>query len=204
MHERYEYRTIRIERAAWPTVAAAVYGSVADAVREAGGVMFGLWRGEIGWWSDEGAVITAWSDEPRHELLDGIPGVIDARVERVRATVRPVEPSPPSMDGVYAHRWFEFAPDDWDEFVDLSQGAWPDFEGAHDGTTVVGLFRGVDDPSRALLLTRYPSLAMWEQSRPYNPNAKEGLEQARARFLRRAELTERTGVVVSRLVTAPA
>lgn len=204
MHERYEYRTIRVERAAWPTVATAVHGSVADAVREAGGVVFGLWRGEIGWWSDEGAVITAWSDEPRHELLDKIPGVIDARVERVQATVRPIEPTPPSMDGVYAHRWFEFAPDDWNEFVDLSQGAWPDFEGAHDGTTVVGLFRGTDDLSRALLLTRYPSLAMWEQSRPYNPDAKEGLEQARARFLRRAELTKRTGVVVSRLVRAPA
>ena len=205
MHERYEYRTIRIERAAWPSVAAAVHGTVADAVREAGGVLFGLWRGEIGWWSDEGAVLTAWpaGGAPRHDLLDGIVGVADSQVERVEATVRPVAPEPPDADGVYAHRWFAFDPSDWDEFLELSEGAWPDFEAAHDGTSVIGLFRSLDDPGRALLLTRYASLAMWERSRPYNPDPAAGVEEARRRFQRRAELTRRTGVVVSRLVRAP-
>ncbi len=205
MYERYEYRTIRIERAAWPKVAAAVHGSIADLVRESGGSVFGLWRGEIGWWNDEGAVLSAWPEgtEPSHHVLNEIPGVTDSTIERVAATVRPVEPTPPTQDGVYAHRWFEFDPGDWDEFVELSQGAWPDFEGAHDGTRVIGLFRSLDDPGRALLLTRYASLAMWEQSRPYNPNPSEGLDSARARFMRRAELTLRTGVRLSRLVPPP-
>jgi hypothetical protein len=202
MHERYEYREIRIERASWPKVASAVYGSVADAVRDAGGSVFGLWRGEIGWWNDEGAVMSAWRPgaDPVHESLDGIAGVLSSTVERLEATVRPVEVTPPDADGVYAHRWFEFVPDDWDEFVDLSQGAWPDFESAHDGTKVIGLFRSLDDPGRALLLTRYASLAMWEQSRPYNPNPADGTQDARARFMRRAELTKRTGVRLTRLV----
>jgi hypothetical protein len=197
MHERYEYRTIRIERGAWPPVAAAV--SALD-LAEAGGALFGLWRGEIGWWNDEGAVMTSWTSAPVHELLDGLPGVLDSTVERVEATVRPVEPEPPTTDGVYAHRWFEVAADDVDEFIELSTGAWPDFERAHDGTEVIGLFRGIDDPGRLLLLTRYASLAMWEQSRPYNPNPSEGTDAARAKFMRRAELTRRTGVRLSRLV----
>lgn len=204
MHERYEYGPIRIERASWPKVADGVHGRITEAVRDAGGVLFGLWRGEIGWWTDEGAVMTAWppGTEPAHTALDDIPGVVHSSIERLEATVRPAEPDPPSQDGVYAHRWFEFAPDDWDEFVELSRGAWPDFESTYDGTRVIGLFRSVDDPSRALLITRYASLAMWEQSRPYNPNPSEGTDAARKRFARRAELTLRTGVRLGRLVRA--
>lgn len=202
MHERYEYRPLRIERAAWPRVAQAVHGAVAEAVQNAGGTIFGLWRGEIGWWSDEGALLTAWpaGTDPVHEATDGIAGVVESSIERLEATVRPETPEPPTEDGVYAHRWFEFDPDDWDEFLELSQGAWPDFEGAHDGTRVIGLFRSLDDSSRALLLTRYASLAMWERSRPYNPNPAAGLDEARKRFLRRAEITRRTGVRLGRLL----
>lgn len=202
MHERYEYRSIRIERASWPRVATGVHGSIAEAVCEAGGTIFGLWRGEIGWWTDEGVVMSAWPPGTAtvHDALDGIPGVVSSTIERVEATVRPTRPDPPTADGVYAHRWFEISPSDWDEFVELSQGAWPAFESAHDGTQVVGLFRSLDDDGRVLLVTRYASLAMWERSRPYNPTPAEGTGEARARFMRRAELTKRTIVRVGRLV----
>jgi hypothetical protein len=205
MHERYDYRSIRIERAAWPRVIRAVHSSTAEAVRNAGGTLFGLWRGEIGWYTDEGVVITAWpaGTEPVHDATDGIAGVVSSTVERIEATVRPIEVEPPESGGVYAHRWFEIAPGDWDEFAGLSQAAWPDFESAHDGTRVIGLWRSLDDPSRVLLLTRYASLAMWELSRPYNPTPAPGTQDARERFMRRAELTRRTVVRLGRLLPPP-
>src|SRR5205814_658911 len=68
VEERYEYRKIRIERAAWRKVAEAVHGDCADAVEQAGGSLFGLWRGEIGFHNDDGIVMTAWPahTEPDH------------------------------------------------------------------------------------------------------------------------------------------
>lgn len=209
MHEPYEYRTIRIERGAWAKVADAVRGPVAEAVASAGGSVFGLWRGEIGWHTDEGALVTAWprGGDQAHELLEATPEVIDSviasSVEPVVATVRPVEPTPPTEDGIYAHRWFEIASEDWPEFVELSQGAWPEFEAAF-GARIIGFWRSLDSEAgrdRVLLVTRYPSLAVWERSRPYAPEPVEGVAEARRRFLRRAELTQRTIVRISRLVT---
>lgn len=207
MEERYEYRTIRIARGAWRSVAAATYGPATRRLAAAGGSIFGLWRGEIGWHSDEGVVMSAWpaDAEPDTTVLDDIDGVVDSSVELLVATVRPTSPDPPTADGVYAHRWFECAERDWPEFLELSQGAWPDFEGAFDGTNIVGFWRSLETPAglvRVLLVTRYPSLSTWERSRPYAPEAVPGAEQARAKFLRRAELTERTIVRITRLVTA--
>ena len=128
-------------------------------------------------------------------------GVEILSTERLVPTVRPTSDVAVSGDGVWAHRWFEIDPSNLDEFVELSAGAWPQFESAHDGTQVFGLFHSQDDPSRLLLVTRYASLAMWEQSRPYNPSPTEGTDQARANFMRRAELTRRTIVRVGRLLT---
>jgi hypothetical protein len=190
VHERYGYAQIRVERASWSRVSK----SLSDAN------VFGLWRGEIGWYADEGALMTVGATVPA-----SIDGVISAVAFELEATVRPVDTTPPAQDGIYAHRWFEVQPDAVEEFIELSTGAWPDFEGAHDGTRVIGLWRRVDGslPSAHLLLvTRYASLAMWEQSRPYNPSPTPGTESARERFMRRAELTLRTGVRVGRLLGA--
>lgn len=175
----YHYRTVRIERGAWPRVAAALPGT------------YGIWRGEIGWHNDEGAIM---STQPLPEDIDGVTHASDVPLE---ATVRPTTEAPPRQDGIYAHRWFEFDPADWDEFLELSEGAWPDFEATF-GVRIVGLWRSADAPDRALLITRYPSLAVWESSRPYAPGP--GAEEARKRFVRRAELTRRTIVRVTRLV----
>ncbi len=207
MEERYEYRTIRIKRGGWREVAVAIHGTVARTVADSGGSIFGLWRGEIGWHTDEGVVMSAWppDTEPVHAALDGISGVIESSIDRVVATVGPVSPEPPTTDGVYAHRWFECSEEDWPEFLDLSEGAWPDFERAFDGTRIIGFWRSLGAPDgrvEILLITRYASLATWERSRPYAPEHVPGAEQARAKFIRRAELTERTIVRITRLVGA--
>lgn len=205
MEERYEYRTIRVERGGWRKVGAAVHGEVTEAVTRAGGALFGLWRGEIGFHNDEGVVMSAWParTEPDATTTEAIPSVLDSSAERLVATVRPLTPEPPTEDGIYAHRWFETTEDHWAEFVDLSQAAWPDFEGAFPGVRIVGLWRSLDaaPPAvRVLLVTRYPNLAVWERSRPYEAERVPGVDEARRRFMRRAELTERTIVRIARLV----
>lgn len=187
MGDRFEYRTLRIERAAWRRVDAAV---------RAGVTPFGLWRGEIGWYTDQGALMSA-PGQPVPDVLDGVVASTSIALE---STVRPVDALPPTADGLYAHRWFEIEAGTLDEFVALSAGAWPDFERAHDGIRVVGLWHKVDVPEHLLLLTRYPSLASWEQSRPYSPTPTPGTDEARARFRRRAEITIRTVVRIGRLV----
>jgi hypothetical protein len=202
--ERYEYRSIRIERAAWRKVAEAVHGECAEALQRAGGSVFGLWRGEIGFHNDEGVVISAWPrGEPDLDATDGLPGVLESNVDSLVATVRPTSTEPPTDDGVYAHRWFETTEENWTEFVELSQAAWPDFEGAFPGTRIVGLWRSHLTPPpvvRALLITRYPTLAVWERSRPYEAERVPGVDEARRKFMRRAELTDRTIVRVARLM----
>jgi hypothetical protein len=205
VEERYDYRLIRVERGAWRKVAEAVHGECAETVNRAGGAVFGFWRGEIGFHNDEGVVITAWPPrtEPDHAATDGLPSVIDATIERLVATARPTAPEPPLDDGVYAHRWFETTEEHWPEFVELSVAAWPDFEGSFPGTRIVGLWRSLDTKPpavRALLITRYPTLAVWERSRPFEGEQAPGMDRARGAFLRRAELTERTIVRITRLV----
>lgn len=150
--------------------------------------------------------MTTWPQRsaPDQTVADGIASVLELGTERLVATVRPADPEAPVDVGIYAHRWFETTDEHWPEFIDLSQAAWPDFEGAFPGVRVVGLWRSlaVDSPVvRALLITRYPTLAVWERSRPYEAERVPGIDEARRRFLRRAELTERTIVRICRLVT---
>jgi len=115
------------------------------------------------------------------------------------ATARPASTEPLQRGGVFALRRFELhRPDDWDEFLNLSVEAWPEFEKTNDAR-IEGLFRfvGVGDGSgaadEALLVTRYPSLAVWESSRTtINPSTASGRN-----FLRRRELTRRSVVRIA-------
>ncbi len=201
MNEPYLYDSIRIERGGWSSVAEAA----ADTVASAGGVLFGIWRGEIGWHNDEGVVLSAWpaAAGPGEARLDDVPGILEWSRERVVATVRPTAPDPPELDGVYAHRWFECADRDWAEFLELSESAWPDFERTFDGTRIIGFWRSADaseGEARILLVTRYASLAAWERSRPYAPDPVAGAAEAIRKFRRRAEITRRTIVRIGRRV----
>ncbi len=207
----YEYRTIRVKRGSWPQLADAVFGPVDAATREVGGSVFAVCAGLIGFASDEGTIIRAWADDAALALeaertLAAADVVIESTVRRLRPTGRPLDSTPPRTPGVYAHRWFWLQPQDWDEFQRLSEdGIWPFFES--DGCEIVGLWRSAEPApvSAALLITRYPSVAHWERTRLQSTEAPPGADEKLYRRAqdaggRRAELTERTIVRLTRLV----
>lgn len=207
----YEYRTIRVARASWPQLAQAVFGPVDDETRSAGGSLFALFAGVIGFSSDEGVLVRAWPDDLALTREAGrtraaAPAVIESAVERLVPSVRPLDATPPRTAGVYAHRWFWLQPQDWDEFQRLSEdGVWPFFES--DGCQIVGLWRSTEPGPlcKALLVTRYDSAAHWERTRLQSPTAPAGADEnlyrrAQDAARRRAELTERTIVRLTRLI----
>ncbi len=205
----FESRLIEVPAGSWPRVVPAITGPGASAVAARGGSLFGLFVAQIGLPSHQGLVLTAWSDTDALArgagfAVDGVSGVRTVSSERVEATVRPTEAVPRTEPGVYAHRWFEIADADWPEFLELSQAAWPEFEKSF-GVEVQGLFRSLDaeaPDARVLLITRYPSLAVWERSRrPAGPGLEQ--EASFACFRRRARLTRSTVVVTTRLAGAP-
>lgn len=203
MHDHYDHRTIECRPHAAAGVLDHLRGPGRAAVEGAGGTLVGIFTPLIGLASTQLMILTGWSDEPgdRGRLAhDGHDDVVGAAHEHVVATVRPAEPRTLDAPGVHAHRWFELADADWPEFLHLSQEAWPGFESGF-GAEIVGLFRSaeVEPPSaRALLLTRYPDLATWEQSRMRGEVSSEEAE-VRARFVRRHTLTRRTVVTATNL-----
>ncbi len=203
-HPFYEYRRIRVAPRSWRRVGPALHERSA-AVEAAGGVLFGVFVGQIGLGANEGVVLTAWPERAALEnarvVVAGVDEVIESRVERWTSTVRPVEPKPPEAAGVYAHRFFELRDESWPEFLELSDGAWPSFERTN-GVRVLGFWRSLDvEPpqARVLLLTWYPSLAVWENSRGHRPDTKTEPETWQ-RFVRRAELTEDSVVFTTQLL----
>jgi hypothetical protein len=202
MHETYEYLSFHAKPRCLPRVAARILEVGPAAVARGGGTLYGLWVGQIGLGSNEGILVTA-GEPSALRVLEGVEDVADSRLERLVATVRPERPVPPLEPGVYAHRWFELQDADWPEFVELSTGAWPEFERSFD-SQILALWRSRDvelPRARALLLTRYPSLAMWERSR--GESARSERESAVwQRFVRRHQLTDSTVVFVTRLLKA--
>ena len=157
------------------------------ALRDELGPVWGLFAPQIGAASETVEVIVAGE----------LPSVASSTVEVAHplvATVRPTDTTPLTDDGVFALRWFRIVADDWPEFLALSEGAWPGFEGANEGVRIHGFFRTPDDPTRVLLVTRYPSLASWETSR----NAPD--DAGGANFRRRHELTVSTIVRTYRAI----
>jgi hypothetical protein len=212
----YEYRTVRIPRGAWPGVARSVHGEVAAAVSGSGGAIVGLFAGLIGLASDEGVILIGWPDAetlaacaPR--AIGRAVDIVDSTVERLAPSARPLDVSPiapSSPSDVYAHRWFWLQPQDWPEFVTLSEtGVWPYFES--DGCRIIGLWRSMEPGplAKALLITRYPSVAHWERTRLQSPDPPPGADErlyasAREAGRLRARLTERSVVSLTRLLDA--
>jgi hypothetical protein len=204
MTKIYEYRTFRIERGSWRRLIAAA----SDAATTGDGAMFALFAGIIGFATDEGALMRAWSDGDglaARAQASAAFGFIESSVDRLAPTARPLDATPPREPGVYAHRWFWLQAQDWPEFVSLSEeGVWPYFEA--DGCRIVGLWRSIDagSPARALLITRYDSVSHWERTRVQSEDAPSGVDErlyraARDAVRRRAELTERSIVRLTRL-----
>lgn len=153
----------------------------------------------VGWASDEAAVILAGVD--RGELRSAALEAGGRDVRSLTPTARPTD-GPPVVGGgvVVALRWFDLAAADWDEFLELSVGAWPAFESSFDAG-ILGLFRvsDVEPPgAMALLVTRYASLAVWEESRSVLAARSGSLAHSGRRFLRRHELTRRSVVRIGR------
>jgi len=206
----YEYRTMRIERGGWPALARTIAEHIDEATRAAGGSSFALFAGVIGMANDEGVLMRAWPD------IDAVgkhaaatlerAAIVESSVERLTPGPRPLDATPPREDGVYAHRWFWLQPADWTEFQTLSEdGVWPYFES--DGCRIVGLWRSMEPGplAKALLITRYPSVAHWERTRLQSPDAPPGAdarlyERARTAARRRAEITIRSVVSLTRLL----
>ena len=158
------------------------------AVRDEVGAVWGVFTPQIGAASETLEVIVP------GELASPATARVASTTE-LTATVRPTSDDPlPLDDGVWALRWFEIDPSDWDEFLALSEGAWPGFEAANPGTRIHGFFRAGADGERVLLVTRYPSLAAWETSRNVDDDG------GRANFRRRHELTRSTIVRTYRLI----
>lgn len=203
MHEHYEYRRIRIAPRSWRAAVEHVRGPGRAAVESHGGSLFGFWRGQIGLGADEGVIISSWpgAGEPTEHgaaVIEGMTPLVESSHERLVATVRPTTTEPPPEQGIYAHRWFDIQESSWPEFLELSEAAWPEFESSFD-TRIIGFWRSLDVESpraRVLLLTRYASLAVWEESRP-TPSSARGAGGFSERFIRRHQLTDSTIVVTT-------
>ncbi|MHB1486301.1 MAG: hypothetical protein ACYCS7_04415 [Acidimicrobiales bacterium] len=152
----------------------------------------------IGFASDEIPVLAASSDTPSNEPMAGIAGGGDiTQHEHLTSTARPQSAAPPEFtSGPVALRWFEVESRHWDEFLDLSASAWPDFEASYEAR-VWGLFRagnGPQDTARSLLVTQYASLAEWERSRQAITTDNGAGAEAGERFRRRHQITKWTMV----------
>jgi hypothetical protein len=188
---RYAYHFATLADATAPTAAAFAAHLATTArpqITAAGGELLGLFLPQLGFASNQRAILCRWPSEPA-PWLDGCPGVAGWVTDQLSATVRPADDDRVRPGGIVVHRWFVIDPADREEFVELSNGAWGGFEGEFE-TTVFGLFaaeaQAEDGASmRMLLMTRYGSHADWDVSR--RPNA----ESAR-RFARRRELTKLT------------
>ena len=175
------------------------------AVEAAGGQLLGLFTPQIGWHARQAALLVGWAAgaDGRDKAVDELatlPGVRTARRDRLEATARPGAADRLRPEGIYTHRWFVIDTSSLAEVVSLSTQAWPDFEAQFD-SNIFGLFKAsasAEDQAagvtRLLLMTRYGSHGVWEESRDSSPKAM-------AAFARRQKLTRDTWVA-SVLLTA--
>jgi len=151
---------------------------------------------QLGWAANEAAALV--TGEIAEAALQG-PPIAAIQKRRLSPTVRPTGAARPRPGGIHVHRWFVVKSGDVDEFVSLSQQAWPSFE-AQFAASIFGLFRAQEtDAERAagetslLLLTRYHDHGVWEASRDPTTDAMQI-------FQRRQSLTLRTRACSSLLV----
>ena len=190
----YEYRSLELARgrAAWTALATHIRDSARNAVAKAGGELLGLFSPQLGFASNEAAVLTRWRsgvrDAPSAFVL---PEVVCSLRETLTPTVRPLDGQNLRTGGIYVHRWFTIDSERTAEFIDLSNRAWGNFEGAYD-TEIFGLFTAEANEEdtrtsaqRLLLLTWYRDHGVWEASR-------EQPREANSLFAQRHVLTRST------------
>jgi hypothetical protein len=107
----------------------------------------------------------------------------------------------PAIGGIVTRRWFILPRDDVDELIDISTRAWTGCEADTAGHPY-GLWRDARDTpegaAQVMLMTHYPSLNAWEQSRYWKPSAEAQARRAEwgALFARRRAMLLDTRVEV--------
>ena len=143
------------------------------AIASTGGEVLGLFRGQLGFASNEAVMLLRFKSAIRDRLreIDRAPGVVAMHPEVLTPTVRPKDEAVLTGGGIYVHRWFNVDADSVADFISLSNRAWTNFEGSY-ATEIFGLFtaeRTAQDvregAGRLLLLTYYASHGVWEASR---------------------------------------
>jgi hypothetical protein len=173
---------------------------------DAGIAVRGVWAGIFGIAGNELIVVT--SAPPDLDLRAGVEAVVGAwdgvavaEQHPIAPTVRPLDSSRLTREGLYVFRYFDMRRGDIDEFISLSLTGWPSFEGADEfDSAPQGLFitepsEAGADPDRAsmLLVTWYDGLASWQRSRQFP-------EAAREAFRKRGVLTLRSIAYATRLL----
>jgi hypothetical protein len=202
----YLHHRIDCEPLAWSAVAKAL-AAKATTIEAAGGLLYGIWRSQIGQPRDTLNAITTWSKAGTGQAacMDMLGSIASVRAQDVTAmvpTLRPTNEAPPRRQGNFAFRWFETPKRNWQEFLDLCEQAWPGFEASYD-SQVIGLWKVEDisqpDLVRSLLVTRRPDLAMWERSKIPQGEKETAVREA---LSRRYDLCSSTFVYTTTLMTA--
>ena len=150
---------------------------------KAGGRPLGLFTPQLGWESAQAALLVQGSGGD----VGALPGVVGRQSWTLTPILRPRAEEALKPGGIHVHRWFEVDAANAEEFVALSGHAWPDFEAGFDAN-IFGLFLAQPAPAdRAslLLITRYASHGVWEDSR-------DPTTEAMQIFARRRALTRNT------------
>jgi hypothetical protein len=202
----YLHHRIDCEPLAWDAVAKAL-AAQAPAIEAANGVLYGVWRSQIGQPRDTLNAITAWPGAGNGwaafmELFKSIDGIRAHDTTAMTPTLRPTNDTAPKRQGNFAFRWFETPARNWQEFLDLCEQAWPGFESSYD-SQVIGLWKveGTSQPDvvRSLLMTRRPNLAMWERSKIPQGEKETAVREA---LSRRYDLCSSTYVYTTTMLTA--
>ena len=201
MSRIYQYRTVHVRAQGWETARDKIVVDGKKNIEAAGGGFFGLFLPQIGHGINEGVIITHWPDQETalaqgDAALSGVKEIIDpaATLDHMIPTIRPTDDGPAIGPGVFAHRWFDVQEDHWDEFLALSDEAWPDMEANFDAR-IFGLWKVEPNDSglvRALLLTRYADLSVWEASRFWGKSPKAEARVSMGNFRKRRGLTANT------------
>lgn len=177
----------------------------AHAAAANGGRLFGVFKPVIGMSQNCAVVIAEWPDEATAQahgacVVAGVTGASEVAHDLWEPTARPLPGEVPAeTSGFYSHRSFDIRPESWPRFLELSTGAWGNFEGVND-SVVKGFWKARTPPEPGLLRVRlmawYASLDAWERSRWWSANAKAGQQEAIARFRERAAMTDNTEVAI--------
>jgi hypothetical protein len=193
----FDYLTLTLARG--PAARAAFVKRLGDAGLTEGGKAAGLFLPQLGWEAAQAALLVERGDRTALDAVSSAPEVVSREFHELAPTIRPTADAVLKPGGIYVHRWFEVDSSAFNEFVSLSGEAWPDFEGRFDAN-IFGLFeltsaRPGDTPGHKhlLLLTRYASHGVWEDSRDPSTAAMQT-------FARRALLTLSTRAASTLLV----